>query len=136
MDIAIPAISAILGIIIGALIQHALARRTEQMTRRDNLKIEAYLDYLKCLAESAHYGSSHEIRSRAAHAKTRIALVAGPAVVSAISAFEARGARVDSPESKQSVLDIVSAMRADINKTTEVNLADVTTLLFGQKQVE
>lgn len=84
-----------LGIVVGAVLQFLLSRSAEKDKRLDGLRTEAYADYLRSVAASAHLTSDKDhvdaLRS-AADAKTRIVIYGSTAAIEALARFEDAGA--------------------------------------------
>jgi hypothetical protein len=108
------AILPLIGVAIGALLQHWLSRNAEARKQLELLRSQAYVDYLRAVAKAAHASSSDAQRSAladAADAKARIAVYGSARVVQALAAFEQAGPTLDNPRSIACFLAVVSAMR-------------------------
>lgn len=121
----------LLGVIIGAMLQFLLSKASERNKRIESLRAEAYADYLRAIAASAHSQSDSDrlaaIRS-AADAKTRIVVYGTGSVVRAIAKFERAGATTANKEGVWALTEIVSVMR---DSAPDVSPRDIEVLLVG-----
>jgi hypothetical protein len=92
----------LLGVVIGAFLQHWLSRTVETKKQLELLRNQAYVDYLRAVAKSAHRNAPDTLRSAladAADAKARIAVYGTPAVIAAMARFEEVGPSLDNSPS-------------------------------------
>lgn len=136
MDNIFLAILPLIGIVVGAALQFRLGRRSEHQKQQDNLRSQAYVDYLKALAASAHLRSDEELRDvyrDGADAKARIAVYGSAEVIRALVHFERVGAAVRSGPSADALATVVSKMRS---KVDDVSVQDLRVLLVGPEEAE
>lgn len=137
IDNAIVAVLPIVGVIIGAGLQYFLSRSTESRKQLSTLRSLAYVDYLRCLAESKHFGkdnvkSRKEILAKAGDAKARIAVYGSSKVVEALAKFEKDGAAINSRQSEEKFLALCKAMRLEnIGKRDRATIEALRLVLFG-----
>jgi hypothetical protein len=127
------AILPLIGVAVGALLQHWLSRNAEARKQLQLLQSQAYVDYLRSVAKVAHATSVDVRRSAltdAADAKARIAVYGSASVAQALAAFENAGPQLDNPRSIARFLAVVAAMRTH---TGEATTDDLETLLLGPK---
>ncbi len=88
------AILPLLGVLLGAALQFWLSRASEEKKRIEALRSQAYADYLRAVALSAHLRSDEDLRDahlNAADAKARIAVYGSVPVLRALAEFEETG---------------------------------------------
>src|SRR5437867_3448794 len=108
------AILPLLGVVLGAALQFWLSRASEEKKRIETLRAQAYADYLRAVALSAHLRSDEDLRDahlNAADAKARIAVYGSVPVLKALAEFEEAGAVLSNGRSKNAFVALVSAMR-------------------------
>lgn len=108
------AILPLLGVVLGAALQFWLSRASEEKTRNETLRAQAYADYLRAVALSAHLRSDEDLRDahlNAADAKARIAVYGTVPVLEALAEFEEAGATVSDTRSRTAFVALVVAMR-------------------------
>ena len=105
------AVLPLIGVAVGAILQHWLSRSAEERKQLQLLRSQAHVDYLRAVARAAHAHSSDAQRAAkadAADAKARIAVYATADVVQALARFEAAGPTLTNPRSNQCFLALVS----------------------------
>lgn len=125
------AVLPLLGVAVGALLQHWLSRSAETRKQLALLRSQAHVDYLRAVAKAAHASSQDARRAAvtdAADAKARIAVYGSTAVVHALATFEEAGPTLDNDRSTACFLSLVAAMREAVGETT-VN--DLRAVLIG-----
>lgn len=128
------AILPLLGVVVGAALQHWLSRTTEARKQLELLRNQAYVDYLRAVAKSAHGSAPENLRSAladAADAKARIAVYGAHQVVAALARFEAAEPRLDNPRSINSFLALAVAMRAS---SGDASIDDLRLILIGPER--
>lgn len=101
------------------------------------LRVQEYVDYTACVAESAHARKTQdraEVFARAANAKTRIAIYGSAGVITALAGFEKIGAEVWTAEQCTAFLSVISAMRSDGVGKHHVPIEDFEVMLFGDSR--
>jgi len=103
------------GVVVGVTLQALLSRFGESAKAKSTLRMQAYVDYIACLADSAHVQPERlpEIFARAANAKTRISIYGSAPVLTALAEFEKAGGAVQSEAQRAAMVVLVSAMRED-----------------------
>jgi hypothetical protein len=130
-------IAASLGAIFGAF----LTRRVEQFKHLQELRSNAYADFLRGFArvgraQTDDHGSERskleELEGRAAVAdsRSRIAIYGSPNVVCSLARFINLGTQTLSPEGAKSFAELCSLMRMESIKQ-QVSIEDIETVLFG-----
>ncbi len=131
------AVLPIIGVIIGAGLQYFFSRFSESRKQLSTFKSLAYVDYLRCVAESKHVGRDNtkarkEIFAKAADAKARIAVYGSSNVVDALAHFEKEGAIINSRQSEEKFLALCKAMRREnIGKDDKTKIEALRLVLFG-----
>ena len=136
----ITAMVAVVGIIIGAFLQYKFGNIAESSKQYQNLKIQAYVDFIKSAAGIAIAQKLKDPKRESdaltlmADAKTRITVYGSGEVVDLMADFFRNYGSLDSPEAFRSFVSIVQKMRAEsINrKELMVNESDMNLLLFGR----
>ena len=131
------AIWPIIGLFVGAGLQYWASRASDARRALRELRTTAYVDYLRCVSESAHSKSSDKpqlalIRQRAADAKTRICIYGELAVVEALSIFERGGATTVTDTGRKNFLKLCEQMRiGSANNASNVSRENLDVILFG-----
>lgn len=83
----------LIGVVVGVTIQFVLSRVGVSAKAKSTLRVQAYVDYIACLSDSAHLLSRDkaEFLARATDAKTRISIYGSADVVAALAVFEKAG---------------------------------------------
>lgn len=127
------AILPLLGVAVGALLQHWLSRSAETRKQLALIQSQAHVDYLRAVAKAAHASSDDSRRAAvadAADAKARIAVYSTPAVVHALARFEEAGPMLNNARSTDCFLALVSAMRANAG---EIGADALRAVLIGPR---
>jgi hypothetical protein len=123
----------LLGVVLGAALQHYFTREATKRESLMSLRTQAYIDYLSGTAEAATTGRDAETLAKVAESKARISVYGSGPVVKAIADFEKVGPVLDSDAGMESYLDIVDKMRAEaVIGSEDANAEDLKLLLFGQ----
>ncbi len=115
----IVAIVGIAGILVGVAAQYSFARRTEAARHFQELRTQAYVDFIKSTAAIAiaqrNQDPDREFDASIlmTDAKARIAIYGSPSVTAAIADFFRNHGALTSPDAFRSYVRIVSTMRAD-----------------------
>jgi hypothetical protein len=114
-----PALSAVLGLAVGALLQYYFSRRLEAARHFQELRTRAYSDFIGGVAETANAARKGdkalqlEALAKATEAKIRILLYGSRAVVNAVSEFSIAQGAVSSEAVAPRFVEMIQAMRAD-----------------------
>jgi|SRR5437588_5857254 len=106
----------VIGIIIGVSLQYFFSKSGEKRKLLENSRSQAYVDYLRSVAQIAQVKSSDskrrsELLAAAADAKTRICVYGASSVIRSLAAFGRGGAALDSPDSIARFLELCNEMR-------------------------
>ena len=120
-------------------LQYYFLRSAESRKQLITLRTQAYIDYLRCVAESSKARSDHqkrtELLTRAADAKARISIYGSAEVLSTLAHFEKHEPVIDSPEAADRFLRLVNAMRQESVGRGEIPSADDPRIvLFGNRE--
>ncbi len=132
MDLSWVSIGPLAGVMIGATLQYLLGRRAEASKRLEQLRSQAYTDYLNALSASAHCRSEEERRNvlrDATFAKNRIVVYGSSKVVARLAEFENSGANVSTETGINALLRLVVAIRSGAPGTLLDE--DIKTVLMG-----
>lgn len=121
------AILPLVGVVVGAAVHSWFTRSSERDKHAGNLRSQAYVDYLRAVAEAAHHGK--DARRNAADAKARIAVYGSAEVVTALARFEESGATLGQ-DGRGPFLALVAAMRIG----TAVGNGDLGLVLLGSAE--
>jgi hypothetical protein len=102
----------VLGVVVGAFLQHMLARSKERDSQLAQLRQLSYADFLKGVANAA-YRPTAEVSSQIADAKARMAIYGSNSVLERLAAFEKEGATLTSDTSRRAFLLMTEQMRAE-----------------------
>lgn len=129
----------IVGIIIGALLQYIFSKHSEELKHQQNLKTQAYVDFLKGVSgitvthRNNNKTKEQEYTTLLVDAKTRISIYGSKEVIQKIANFWRSDAKVDTPEEKHLFIEICQAMRSDsLKKDQRVENKDISQLLFSE----
>lgn len=124
------------GSIIAAVITYNRAKSLERLKQNTNLKVQAYVDYIRGITGAAGIKDIDkqkmaEFNSLILDAKIRIAMYGSPNTVKCLSDFCANGSGTQSETGMNSLLAVIQSMRSDFDKTT-VNEDDIYRLLYNE----
>jgi hypothetical protein len=128
------AVLPLIGVIVGAALQHVLGRTAEKERQVYTLRTAAYVDYLRAVAAAGHLRSDEDLRDAhrdAADAKSRIAVYGSAKVVHALAQFEEAGAVLDNACAYNAFIQLVAAMRP---WGESLSLRDIELVLFGPER--
>ena len=126
MTILITALLSFVGIGFGAFLQFLFSRTNEVWKQTQAAKSQAYIDYLRAVAQAAHAVKPDEQAKATlllADAKTRMVLYGDPDVLEALAALETVGPVLNNPKSAAAFLQLASAMRAHAGVVDEAALS-------------
>ena len=127
MTIVASFVSAIVGLIIGAVLQYYSSRRLDAARHFQELRTRAYADFIGAVAETANAARKRDdalqldALARATDAKIRILLYGSEAVVNAVAEFSMAQGAVSSDAIAPRFVQLIHAMRAD----SAVRLGDI-----------
>jgi hypothetical protein len=110
------AVFSILGIALGATLQYVFSRFLEDRKHKRLLQTQAYVDFLRSVAEATHLDSTiseAQVHAKIADARARIALYGSSNVVAALAEFEKAGNAIISDEQHAAFVSLIQAMRGD-----------------------
>ncbi len=122
----VAAILSMIGVALGAALQHYFSRTLESRKQLTVQRSQAYADYFKAVALLAQHGNKPDYLAMAADAKVRVCMYGSPGVISCLGEFEAAGAAIASREGSAAILALMGEMRKD----TGVNGGDVAPQVF------
>jgi len=137
LSTALTALLPVLGVVIGASLQFFFSRFGERRKQLEILRSQAYVDYLRSVAQIAQIDRADhkkrvEFLAAAADAKTRICVYGSAKVVDALAAFEKGGPALDSSDSLARFLVMCNEMRQQSFGTSEfVQAENLAMVLFG-----
>jgi hypothetical protein len=120
----------VLGVLMGAMLQHVLAKSKEREGQFTVYRHEAYADFLKAVAATAINPANI---THVADAKARMAVYASNSVIEKLAAFDASGATLANEESRILFAEVAQQMRSESgNGNTKIKDGALSSLLFGQ----
>ena len=131
------AILPLIGVVIGAVMQHYFSRHAEKQKHYVLLKTQAYVDFIKAVAKFAQAAKTDpnerlKILGEAADAKTRICLYGSSQVIKALSNFEKMGANLSKPETVEVFLVLVQQMRKEsVGESDQAISKELELVMFG-----
>jgi len=129
-------LAPVAGIIVGALLQFFLSKKSDSRKEQNLLKTSAYSDYLKAVAGiaiSQSLGDKNkmfESRILLAEAKAKIAIYGSNAVIKKMAQFERKGSILNNTTSQKAFMLIALEMRID-NQENDIHLNEISQLLIG-----
>jgi hypothetical protein len=134
----------ILGILIGATLNYLFTKFLEDKKHRQNLRTQAYIDYMKCVCESAQSPGNYlpkeirDIRIGLVDAKSRICLYGSRETIRTFSIFENYEAKLSSAEGKTAYVDMIVSMRRDsgnlLDIFTKTQSKEIELVLLGKPE--
>ncbi len=137
MNEALLALVSAISVLAGALLQTVLARFHARSTRRNDLLIEAYGDFLNSFAKMvAGTPNSNDAISLMIFAKQKISAYAPENVLRALEVFLKTSQRFDNPDARIALIRVVREIRVSVGlKSVDLESA-IGTLLFGNDVAE
>ena len=129
----------VIGVIIGVSLQYFFSKSGERRKQLESSRSQAYVDYLRSVAQIAKVGGSDskkrsELLAAAADAKTRICVYGSSSVIRSLAEFEKVGAVLDSPDSIATFLELCNEMRRqNLGKAEAVTIDELNLILFGRE---
>jgi hypothetical protein len=120
----------LLGVLLGAALQHFFSRSAELSRHERLLRVEAYSDYLKSVGEAEALRSDPTVLARAIAAKARVCVHGSAEVIEALAHFEAHTSPTLTPEKRQHFLNFVEAVRRDVSAKGKLSKQTVEQILF------
>jgi hypothetical protein len=114
-----PALSAVLGLAVGAVLQYYFSRRLEATRHFQELRTRAYADFIGGVAETANASRKGDqalqldALAKTTEAKIRILLYGSRAVVNTVAEFSIAQGSVSSEAVAPRFVELIQAMRAD-----------------------
>ena len=129
------------GLIIGAILQHWLSRRSEERKNQQGLRTQAYVDFLRGVSgvtiaqQMSNSNKEEEFTVVLTDAKARITIYGSKQVIERIANFWRSGARTDNQDGMTLFVDVCQMMRKEsLPKGQRVLDKEVSQLLFGTDQ--
>lgn len=126
-------------LILGALLTHYLSRASDTRKTLSSFRVQAYVDYLRCVAESAHINRNNaallsNLNARATDAKTRICIYGTPEVIEALAEFGIAGATTDNTDGRNKLVRLHQIMRSESGyRSGPSDQESLEIILFGAK---
>ena len=133
----VAAIAALVGVVIGSLLNHYFEIRIIKPTAQIQETTDAYVDFINgvaALKQVQRVGDDSSTHlAKIASAKARIAMYGHPSVIAAIAEFERQGSQITA-HTFDAFSSIVLEMRRDVSKDKSRSHQmedDIKILLFG-----
>lgn len=130
----------LVGVVLGASLQHLFAKRKGKFDRSDSARDGAYADYLQSVATIANsqMGEDRDFdfktRSALADAKSRIVIFGSDEVIACLAKFEKSGAVLSDPHSMDCFMNVLQTMRNEgRNGKTTAESKEMKLVVFGEK---
>lgn len=125
----------LVGVVVGGVMQHLLARSSQTKKQTAEARDRAYADFLSSVAAIAHAGTdagnTAAAKLRLADAKARISVYGTSATLDALSKFEVAGANTKLASGRSAFLTLVEQMRKDAGHPV-VGHETLGAVLFGE----
>jgi hypothetical protein len=124
----------ILGVAVGAFLQHMLARSKERDSQLTQQRQVSYADFLKGVANAAHRPTT-EVSAQIADARARMAIYGSNAVLERLAAFDELGATLTNDTSRRAFLLMTEQMRTESSfGFSALKDGVLSTILFGGRR--
>ena len=104
-------------LLLGAIIKYAFSRKSEQLKKKEELCVQAYVDFTRGVSGIAiaqgNSGNNEEYLTLLTDAKTRISIYGSVEVINAIADFWRLGPIFDTPERMKSYVNVIQLMRKE-----------------------
>lgn len=134
------------GIVIGAFLQYFFTRQIEYRRSLREMKMKAYMDYLKGVSEQAQFirltdkGTLDQKLIKAftkvADAKARICLYGSKQVIHAFAEFEKFGASMATKYQRDAFISMTIEMRKDVGLASLPSGEELSLVLLGDRKEE
>jgi len=124
------------GIILGATLQHIFTRKSSSKQYLKKLETQAYIDFIKAAAginiaqRKKNNQKDQEYSQLMVDAKARICIYGEKEVISSIANFWREGAQLTNAEEMNKFIKIINAIRK-ANKIKEIENRNISQLLFS-----
>lgn len=128
-------IPTLIGIIAGVTTQYILSFYSEKRKRNADLKMQAYIDFIRGVSELGIERNRHDAKKHEEHltkfldAKSRIAIYGSNRVVASIAAFYKKGGKVTNEEERRLLMQIYQNMRGEY-QGEEIKDTDLELLIY------
>ena len=133
MDTIVSIVVAFVGIALGATLQFIFSRASESKKSLEELRSQAYLDYLQSIADAATARTNELLisaNSKAVYAKARICIVGSRKVIEAL-VVQNKDLAIVSTEAMTRLAALCEAMRDDIiGARGSVGIDNIRSILF------
>jgi hypothetical protein len=128
------AISPLVGVALGAFLQHKFSTYNYEAEKLDLRRHDAYSDYLRATAAIAQNQPLEENRALLADAKCRIAIYGSQDVLQLMGKFEEAGADLADSKAVDAFLRTVNQMRRERSRSdSTLDGHSIRLLLFGSQ---
>ena len=135
----LPAITALVGITIGAILQFVLSRAAEKRKSFDKLQTDAYVDFIKGFAgvamaqRFADKAGEFAASSLMADAKVRIGIYGDSMIANKVGAFFEKYGDLSKKEDSVAFVDLMNDVRANVKgKATAEDWVSISQILFSK----
>jgi hypothetical protein len=136
MSTWLPAVTALLGVGVGAVVQYCAARSLRRTGQLEELRSRAYVDFVRAVAAMSAGGVQETAGNAVADltdAKVRIALYGSEGVIRTLATFCETEQRLSSQSARDAFLLLAVAMRADATapQAAARSTHELATILYG-----
>ena len=128
---------AVSGSILVATLTYYYTKSIERIKHSTNLKMQAYIDYVKGITGTAMAGKNNDKQKKLEYdtlildAKARIAIYGSQTTVRLLSDFVANSSEIVSQEGTNRLIKVIQSMRDDFGNTS-INDDDIYRLLYNE----
>ena len=137
LETLLPAVISLASATTGAILTYVFSQATDSKRSSLHLRTQAYVDYLRCISESAHVKRGDSValvalNAQATDAKARICVYGTRQIIDALAIFEDNGATTNTPEGRDALVRLCIAMRAEKKPRLDDGLeANLKKILLG-----
>jgi hypothetical protein len=134
----IVAFVGLIGVLASALVQYKLGRLNERSKKEEEVKTQAYLDFVNVVSEiaSSSKGGNRTVESeqhrKLVSSKTRVVLLGSDKVVRSISTFFCKHQQLNTAEAYNDFTLVMLEMRRDVSVKNKLNSDELYVALFGK----
>ncbi|MDX7854980.1 hypothetical protein [Aeromonas caviae] len=128
----------VVSVFVSALVQYKLGRLNERSKKEEEVRTQAYLDFVNVISEIASLSSSGnknvdgERHRKLVSSKSRVVLLGSDQVVRSLSEFFYKHQQLSSAESYKDFTLVIMAMRKDVSVKNKLNSDELEMALFGK----
>ncbi|ATP89898.1 hypothetical protein [Aeromonas caviae] len=128
----------VVSVLASALVQYKLGRLNERSKKEEEVRTQAYLDFVNVVSEIASSSNSGnksvdgERHRKLVSSKSRVVLLGSDQVVRSVSDFFCKHQQLSSAESYKDFTLVIMAMRKDVSVKNRLKSDELEVALFGK----